>query len=131
MQRTLVIIKPDATAKNIIGKIIAFYEELGLEVTALKLDVLDGERLKQHYYEHINKPFYKSLVDFMSSGISVLMIVSGEDAVVKVREINGATNPEEAVDGTIRKIYGESIQRNAVHGSANAEDAVREIEIWF
>jgi len=131
MEQTLVLIKPDAVKRGLIGKIISIYEENGLKIDALYKRHLDKEILNRHYAEHVNRDFYPSLVDFMLEDEVVVMKVSGTDAISLVREINGATNPSKARPCTIRYIYGESVQRNVVHGSANAEDAKRELEIWF
>lgn len=131
MENTLVLIKPDAVQKNIIGKIIKMYEENHLRIENMYMRILDEEILARHYEEHINRDFYPSLVEFMQESPVVVLNIAGEDAVNKVREINGATNPKKSRPGTIRYIYGESVQRNTVHGSATPEDAKRELTIWF
>lgn len=131
MEQTLVLIKPDAVKRGLIGKIISIYEENGLMIEALYKKQLDREILSRHYAEHVNRDFYPSLVEFMLEDQVVVMKVAGPDAIQLVRDINGATNPSKARPCTIRYIYGESVQRNIVHGSANAEDAKRELEIWF
>ncbi|MBN2793856.1 MAG: nucleoside-diphosphate kinase [Clostridia bacterium] len=131
MENTLVLIKPDAVQKNIIGKIIKMYEENHLKIENMYMRTLDQDILARHYEEHINRDFYSSLVAFMQESPVVVLNISGEDAVSKVRGINGATNPNKSRPGTIRYIYGESVQRNTVHGSATIEDAKRELSIWF
>lgn len=131
METTLIIIKPDAVKGKKIGKIISIYEENGLAMEMMKLEVPTLSTLQKHYEEHREKSFFNSLVSFMSSGLALIMVASGENAVAKVRALNGATNPENAGEGTIRKLYGHSVQENAVHGSATIEEAKREIKIWF
>ena len=131
MERTLSIVKPDGTNKNIIGKIIARYEKSNLRVIALRMIHMSKEQAEGFYYVHHEKPFFKSLTEFMSSGTAVVMVLEGENAITKVREIMGATNPEEAVKGTIRKDFGTNIERNAVHGSDSPESATFEINYFF
>jgi len=131
MEKTLVLIKPDAVKRKLIGSIIGIYEENGLVVEGLYKRQLDKAILEKHYEEHTGRDFYSSLVTFMMEDEVVAIMVSGENAVQIVRDINGATNPEKARPCTIRYIYGESVQRNVVHGSANLEDAKRELELWF
>lgn len=131
MEQTLVLIKPDAVVRGLIGKIISIYEDNGLKIDALYKRKLDKDLLDKHYQEHVNRDFYPSLVEFMLEDEVVAMKVSGKDAIQLVREINGATNPAKARPCTIRYIYGESVQRNVVHGSANSDDAKRELDIWF
>jgi len=131
METTLIIIKPDAVKGKKIGKIISIYEENGLSIEKMKMEVPTFSVLEKHYEEHKEKSFFNSLVSFMSSGLAIIMVASGENAVAKVRALNGATKPENAGEGTIRKLYGHSLQENAVHGSASIEEARREIEIWF
>ncbi|MCK5763182.1 MAG: nucleoside-diphosphate kinase [Clostridiales bacterium] len=131
MERTLVIIKPDAVKNNHIGDIISIYEKNGLDIENMKIMYANEELLKKHYEEHIDKSFYPSLVEFMLSGKIVVMEITGEDAIDKVREINGATDSTKAEKGTVRNLYGFDIQQNAVHGSADIIDANRELNIWF
>lgn len=131
MEKTLVLIKPDAVKKNAIGNIIAMYEKNDLVVEDMYITVADRAILDEHYAEHVEKGFYPELAEFMSSGRIVVLKVAGEGAVAKVRAINGATNPAEAEEGTIRKAFGTDIGENAVHGSADAADAERELKIWF
>lgn len=131
MEKTLVLIKPDAVSRNIVGRVLSMYEENGLVIDKLYKRQLDEAILEQHYAEHVNRDFYGALIAFMQETEVVVVCISGEDAVAKVREINGATNPSKSRLGTIRKIFGSSVQRNTVHGSANLEDAKRELDIWF
>jgi len=131
MEKTLVLIKPDAIKKNIVGKILNMYEENGLVIEALYTRQCDQALLEKHYAEHVNRDFYPSLVAFMMSSPIIAIKISGQGAVDKVRALNGATNPAKSQPGTIRYIYGESVQANTVHGSANKDDAKRELEIWF
>lgn len=131
MEKTLVIIKPDAVKRGLIGTIIEMYEKKALKIAAMKLQVATDQILNQHYHEHIGKPFYPSLVDFMKSGPLVVMVLEGDGAVEKVRKINGATNPLKAEFGTIRALYAESTTFNCVHGSDSVENGIKESEIWF
>jgi len=130
-ERSLVIIKPDAVKQKLMGKIISIYEENGLRIEAAYTTVPTKERLAIHYAEHVERDFYGSLIEFMSGGLVVVMIVAGQNAVEVVREINGATNPAKARPCTIRYKYGSNVQMNVVHGAANLEDSEREIGIWF
>ena len=131
MERTLVLIKPDAIANKHIGDIIKHYEDAGFKIGAMKLMHMTKEIAAKHYAEHIGKPFYNDLVEFMTGSPLVAMVVIGENAIAKVREVNGATNPANAADGTIRKLYAESVTKNAVHASDSPENAAREIAIFF
>jgi nucleoside-diphosphate kinase len=131
LEKTLVLIKPDAVAANNIGKIISMYEENGLKIGDLYMCIPTEEVLARHYEEHKDKPFYPGLVEFMTSGKIVVVLAEGENAVEVVREINGVTNPASARPGTIRYLYGASVSNNAVHASATLEDASRELSIWF
>lgn len=130
-QRTLVIIKPEAVKKKLIGRIISTYEENGLRIEEAYTTVPSKALLSEHYEEHVGRDFYDPLLEFMSSGPVVVMVVAGENAVEVVREINGATNPAKARPCTIRYKYGTNVQMNVVHGAATIEDAKREIDIWF
>jgi nucleoside-diphosphate kinase len=125
--RTLSIIKPNAVEDNNIGNIIARFEKEGLRIAAAKLTQLSKEKAEGFYIEHKERPFFGSLVSFMTSGPVVLMVLEGDGAVEKNREIMGATNPAEAAEGTLRKLYAKSIEANAVHGSDSAASAEREI----
>ena len=131
IERTLSMIKPDATARNITGAIISKLEQAGLRVIAQKL-VKWSEADAQKFYEvHKERPFYNDLVAFMTSGPIVQQVLEGENAIAKNREIMGATNPEEADAGTIRAEFAENIERNSVHGSDSAENAAAEIALCF
>lgn len=131
MERTLSIIKPDAVKKNVIGEIISRFEKNGLRIAAMKKIKLSKEQAKGFYIVHKDKPFYDSLTDFMSEGPVVVMVLEGEKAISKNREIMGATNPANAAPGTIRKDFAESVERNAVHGSDAPETAAFEIGYFF
>ncbi len=131
MERTLSILKPDATRRNLIGNIISKFESESLKVVALKKVRLTRGEAEGFYQEHKSRPFFGELVDFMVSGPVVLMVLEGESAVTRNREIMGATNPAEAAEGTIRKLYAQSIGENTVHGSDSTESAAREINYFF
>lgn len=131
MEQTLSIIKPDAVQKGVIGKIIDRFESNGLRIAAMKKIKLDEERAGGFYAEHRERPFFKDLVAFMTSGPVVVMVLEGEDAIAKNRDLMGATNPKEAAAGTIRADLAESIDANAVHGSDSKESAAREIKYFF
>ncbi|GAA0564252.1 nucleoside-diphosphate kinase [Halomonas salifodinae] len=131
IERTLSIIKPDAVAKNAIGEIIARFEKAGLRVVAAKMLKLDDDKAGGFYAEHKERPFFKDLVGFMTSGPVVVQVLEGEDAIAKNRDLMGATNPKEAAPGTIRADFAETIDANAVHGSDSAESAAREIAYFF
>ncbi|NLK65989.1 MAG: nucleoside-diphosphate kinase [Campylobacteraceae bacterium] len=131
MQRTLSIIKPDAVAKNVVGKIIDRFESNGLKIAAMKKIRLSRCDAKAFYAVHSERPFFNDLVDFMVSGPVVVMVLEGEDAVAKNRKLMGATNPKEAEKGTIRADFAESIDANAVHGSDSLENAAIEIDFFF
>tara|TARA_B100000686_G_scaffold273138_1_gene290608 strand:- start:166 stop:588 length:423 start_codon:yes stop_codon:yes gene_type:complete len=131
IQRTLSIIKPDATRRNIIGKIISKLEESGLKVIAQKKIQLTKTQAKDFYIVHQDRPFYNDLVNFMISGPVVVQVLEGENAVQKNRNVMGATNPKEADEGTIRKEYALSLEANSVHGSDSEENANVEISFFF
>ena len=131
MQRTFSIIKPDATKRNLTGAINQRFEENGLRIVAQKRIRMSEEQAKGFYAEHSERPFYGSLVSFMTSGPVVVQVLEGENAILKNREIMGATNPENADEGTIRKDFAESMEANSVHGSDSPESAVREISFFF
>ena len=131
MQRTLSIIKPDATKRNLIGKIIAKLENAGLKVVAQKRVQLTEQQAKDFYDVHKNRPFYKDLVNFMISSPVILQVLEGNDAVNLNRKVMGATNPEEAEEGTIRKEFALSVEANSVHGSDSEENAKKEIAYFF
>jgi len=131
VERTLSIIKPDAVAKNVIGEIIARFEQAGLTIAAAKMLHLSQEQAEGFYAEHKERPFFPALVEFMTSGPVVVQALEGEGAVLKNRELMGATNPQEAEAGTIRSDFAQSIDANAVHGSDSLESATREIAYFF
>ena len=131
VERTLSIIKPDATRRNITGKIIDRLESAGLRVVAQKRLRLSREQAEAFYAVHRERPFFNDLVSFMVSGPVVVQVLEGEDAVAKNREVMGATNPEKAAPGTIRKDFAESIEANSVHGSDAPETAAQEIAFFF
>jgi nucleoside-diphosphate kinase len=130
-ERTLSIIKPDATRRNLIGKIITKFEDGGLKVVAQKKIHLTQKMAEDFYAVHKDRPFYSDLVNFMISGPVVVQVLEGENAVIRNREIMGATNPAEAADGTIRKEFAESLEANSVHGSDSLDNAKTEIEFFF
>lgn len=132
MDRTLVICKPDAVERGLVGEIISRFENKGLGVVAAELRSLDEEVLSVHYAEHVEKPFYGDLVAFMSRSPAMVMVVEGpEDTYAVVRTMMGATNPRESAPGTIRGDYGLTVTENLVHGSDSLEAAEREIGIFF
>lgn len=131
MEQTLVLVKPDGVKKKLCGEILARYERKGLTIKALKLMQVPEELAAQHYAEHKDKPFFRELIDFITSGPVLAMVLSGENAVAAVRKLNGATNPLEAAPGTIRGDYGLLINENVVHASDAPETAQREIALWF
>ncbi len=131
MERTLVIVKPDGVKKNLIGEVIRRFETEGLKVVGLKMIRLSKEAAQGFYHVHKDKPFFESLTDFMSEGPIVVMVLEGEGAIERVREIMGATDPKKAAPGTIRALYGDNIQENIVHGSDSPESASFEIPYFF
>lgn len=131
VQRTFSIIKPDATARNITGKVNAMIEEAGLRIIAQKRLHLSKEQAGGFYAVHKERPFYNDLVEFMTSGPVVVQVLEGENAIAKYREVMGATNPKEADAGTIRATFAESIDANTVHGSDAPETAAEEIPFFF
>lgn len=131
LERTLSIIKPDAVAKNVIGQIYARFEQAGLKVIAAKMKQLSRKEAEGFYAVHKERPFFNALVEFMISGPVMIQVLQGENAVLKHRELMGATNPKEAAPGTIRADFADSIDANAVHGSDAAETAKVEIAYFF
>jgi len=131
MERTLSIVKPDGVRKNIIGEVISRFEKAGLKVVALKMTELTQAQAEGFYEVHKERPFFASLTEFMTSGPIVPMILEGEGAIKKVRDIMGATNPADAAEGTIRKDFADSIESNVVHGSDAPETAAFETEYFF
>ena len=131
MEQTLSIIKPDAVKKGVIGSIIARFESNGLRIAAMKKLKLSKQDAQQFYAVHKERPFFDGLVEFMTSGSVVVMVLEGQNAVSKNRELMGATNPKEAAAGTIRADFADSIEANAVHGSDSLENAKIEISFFF
>ena len=130
-ERTFSIIKPDATARNLTGQIIARFEEAGLRIVASKRIHMTREQAEGFYAVHKERPFFNDLVSFMISGPVVVQVLEGDNAIVRNREIMGATNPADADPGTIRKDFAESIEANSVHGSDASETAAEEIKFFF
>ena len=131
MERTLSIIKPDAVAKNVIGKIYSRFEDAGFKIVAAKMLHLDEVNAGGFYAVHRDRPFFKDLISFMTSGPVIVQVLEGENAVAKHREIMGATDPQEAEPGTIRADFAETLDENAVHGSDSPENAIIEIAYFF
>ena len=131
IERTISIVKPDAVGKNVIGKIYSRFEENGLRIVAAKMKHLSVREAQEFYAVHKERPFYDSLVAFMTSGPVMIQVLEGENAVAKNRELMGATNPKEAAPGTIRADFAESLSVNAVHGSDSLENAAIEIAYFF
>ncbi len=131
MERTFVMIKPDAVQRGLIGEIISRLEKKGLKIVAMKMINVSKELAERHYAEHREKPFFQSLVDYITSAPVVAMVVEGKNAVKVVRTLVGATNPVEALPGTIRGDFGMDIGRNVIHASDSLESAEREISLFF
>lgn len=131
VERTFSIVKPDAVAKNVIGEIYSRFEKNGLSIVASKMLLLSREQAEGFYAEHKGRPFFPALIEFMTSGPVTVQVLEGEGAIMKNRELMGATNPKEALSGTIRADFAESIDANAVHGSDAPESASREIAYFF
>lgn len=131
MEQTLVLIKPDAVSRQLTGEILNRYERKGLTITAMKLLQTPRSIAEEHYAEHKDKAFFGELVDFLTSGPLVAMVLRGKNAIACVRALNGATNPVEATPGSIRGDYALSMEANVVHASDSLESAQREIQIWF
>ena len=131
MERTLSIIKPDGVEKNIIGKIYSRFEKAGLRIVEAKMLHLSQEQAEGFYAVHKERPFFSDLVDYMTSGPVMVQVLEGQDAINLNRKLMGATNPEEADEGTIRKDFADSIERNTVHGSDGPDTAAVEIEYFF
>jgi nucleoside-diphosphate kinase len=131
IERTFSIIKPDAVAKNIIGEIYSRFEKGGLRIVAAKMLHLTREQAEGFYAVHKERPFYKDLVEFMTSGPVMVQVLEGENAILKNRELMGATNPQEAEPGTIRADFAKTVDENAVHGSDAPDTARQEIEFFF
>lgn len=131
METTFVIIKPDAVRARLVGSIINLYEQEALTIEQMDLRTIDGAFADRHYEEHLERDFYPPLREFMTSGPLVAMVLSGQDAVAKVRAVNGATDPAQADPGTIRARWGDSVRENCVHASDSVESATRELALWF
>jgi nucleoside-diphosphate kinase len=131
IERTLSIIKPDGLQKGVIGKIVARFEEKGLKPVAMRLQHLSQKEAEGFYAVHKARPFFKDLVTFMTSGPSLIMVLEGEGAIAKNREVMGATNPANAAPGTIRKDFATDVEKNTVHGSDSPENAKTEIAYFF
>ncbi len=131
MERTLSIIKPDGVRKNVIGEVIRRFEQNGLRVAALRKIRLSKNDAKNFYIVHKERPFYDSLTDFMSEGPVVVLVIEGQDAIARVREIMGATNPKDAKPGTIRADFADNVEHNVVHGSDSPASAAYEVPFFF
>ena len=131
MEKTFAMIKPDAVQRGLAGTIISRYEAKGLRIAAMKIMQVTDELARQHYAEHVNKPFFPGLLSYITSGPVVALVQEGKNAVAEVRKLNGATNPLEAACGTIRGDFAQEVGRNVVHGSDSVESAAREIAIYF
>jgi nucleoside-diphosphate kinase len=131
MDRTLILVKPDAFARRLTGEIVARFERKGLTIAALRYLTMDRDLAERHYAEHQGKPFFGDLVDFITGGPLVAMVLEGHEAVSAARQVIGATNPIEAAPGSIRGDFGLEVQTNLVHGSDSAESAAREIALFF
>ena len=131
MSRTLILVKPDAFERGLTGEVLTRFEHKGLRSVALKLVTIDAEFAGRHYEEHTEKPFFGELVDFITRGPLVAMVLDGEQAVEAARQVIGATDPLEAAPGSIRGDYGTVVTFNLVHGSDSDESALREIALWF
>ncbi len=131
VERTLSIVKPDATRRNLVGQVVAKLEESGLRIVAMKRLRLTRDQAERFYEVHNERSFFSDLCEFMTSGPVVVQVLEGEGAIAKNREVMGATNPANADDGTIRKEFGESVEANTVHGSDSDETAAREIVFFF
>jgi len=125
------MVKPDGVQRNLVGRIISRFEEKGFKIVALKLMRLDADTAREHYAEHVDKPFFPGLLEYITSGPVVAMVLEGKNVVEEVRKMMGETNPREASPGTIRGDFGLEIGRNVIHGADSAESAVREISLYF
>ena len=130
-ERTLVLVKPDGVSRGLVGEVISRVERKGLTLAALELRNVERSVAEQHYVEHAGKPFYESLLEFITGGPLVAMVVEGENAIAAFRQLAGATNPVQAATGSIRGDYAVEVQYNIVHGSDSPESAKREIDLWF
>ncbi|MBP1909060.1 nucleoside-diphosphate kinase [Methanolobus bombayensis] len=131
MEQTYIMIKPDAVQRGLMGEVISRIEKRGLKIAAMRLGVMSEENAKEHYKEHVERPFFASLIEYVTSGPSVSMVVEGKNSIAIMRAVNGATNPVDALPGTIRGDLAVETGRNVVHASDSAESAQREIAIHF
>ncbi len=131
MERTLSIVKPDGVAKGLIGEVVRRFEKAGIRICAMKMLRLAPEQAKMFYAVHLERPFFSSLTEFMTSGPIVAMILEGENVIQRNRELMGATNPKDAVPGTIRRDFASDVEKNIVHGSDAPETAAQEIKFFF
>jgi nucleoside-diphosphate kinase len=131
MDRTLILVKPDAFERGLTGEILARFERKGLRIVAMKQMAVDRNLAERHYAEHLEKPFFGDLVEFITGGLLVALVLEGHEAVTAARQVIGATNPLEAAPGSIRGDFGLEVQTNLVHGSDSAESAGREIGLFF
>lgn len=131
MERTYIMVKPDGVQRGLVGDIIGRIERKGYKIVAIKMLLIEKERASRHYGEHIGKPFFEDLVDFITSGPVVAMVVEGQDVVSGMREMMGKTDPARSTPGTIRGDFGINLSRNVIHGSDSLESAEREIAIFF
>lgn len=131
LERSFVIIKPDGVERNLIGKVLEVYEGAGLKVVHMRMEQISKELAEKHYEEHKEQPFFSGLIQYITRSRLVALVLEGEDAVAKIRKINGATNPQNAEFGTIRKRFAISKSENTVHASDSLDSARREIDLWF
>ena len=131
VERSLVLIKPDAVERNLIGKILTIYEDNNLKIINMRLAKVSRELAEAHYIEHKGRDYYENLIAYITRSPVVAVVLEGEDAIALVRKLNGKTNPAEAEEGTVRRLYGLATNQNSVHASDSSENAQREIEIWF
>lgn len=131
LERSFVIIKPDGVERNLIGKVLEAYEEAGLKVVNMRMEQIGKELAEKHYEEHTAQPFFNSLIKYITRSKLVALVLEGDDAISKIRKINGATDPQNAEFGTIRRRFAVSKSENTVHASDSIESAKREIELWF
>jgi len=131
MEKTLIIVKPDAVEKNLIGSILNFFETKNFEIIQLEMMALSDEMLNEHYSHLTDKPFFPEIVEFMQSSPVVVATLQADNAVEKVRDLVGVTDPSEADEGTLRKIYGTDVMRNVIHASDSVENAIAEVERFF
>jgi len=131
MERTLILVKPDAFGRGLTGEVIARFERKGLRIAAMKLTRVQRDVAEQHYAEHSEKPFFGDLVEFITSGPLVALVLEGHEAIVAARQVIGSTNPLEATTGSIRGDYALEVQTNLVHGSDSAESSEREVGLFF